>query len=1203
MPAGDVVLSSFIREDLRASPGPVLAAALGALEAAPGSPRHHLDACLAALVAGEPKRALDHLAQAPQPPRLAAAATAWAHQLDGNWYPGGVGAETSVDPALAFVIPAPGDFHTELLEHVVSYGPTGLSTPRTLLEMSLRNGAQPGVQEALGAAGEHLDALTSLGARYGLRDLVHWAALARADMARRAGLPNTDALLANVRSQFQQTGDTASVALSHLIEGDWYAAPGSSPEALGTDLAPQQAPSPWLPADHGRAAACYTAAESVLGSLDLPRMRGALDLRWAFLAGVAGDHETRRHRLDAAARAFASSGDEAALQVVGVHRFLADLDEGRLGQHALDLGGGWHRPEHGPVADLLTWTETAGSRSWCVGLGRLVERFAQRWSDAGDLGRTRIAYLAALQLVSTDTQVPSQTLLTAVAYADSRSNLATNALIRLERAFGPVFADIDTVEPFAFAQKLEASIVVVSTLRERARGPGAGLVADRLTLLRTQLAEATERMRAVVPSVSVPIPRDMGELVAAVQAMRGEGTLESQAGSSEDAMVLMQHMQLVAAQGNIDMIDVVTPLTRAEDSQRAGLTADADGWFDLAIAAARAPGVAPHLLPLALITAGRKDEARVVLTASEQAGSIPDALLLPLFLRADDPEGAATVTARLESAGHQGQTWRDLQTRAELQLAQGRYDEARASAVQAIEGFEDSVGLLLRDPERLDACDQPDVAALYTTLAKCHLPPAAAPTPAEADVTFEAAERARSLTHDTGQSVADEGARQTWQRAAAEYAAIANRILAQPPPARREEGAPRYAALDAADGALGAAEHALDAADPGVLLRRAAPGRQPSAAEVRTRLPEGTVVLEYLAVGEDLLAWAMTRDRLEPVSQRVRTRDLAAMVRALHAGCTDGRAPETSLGELLLGPFADLLRAHPRVVVVPFGALMLVPFHVLRLDEAPLGLTHVVSYSLRASSLLDDDEPLDRPVTTAHPLVVGDPAFDPAAHPTLEPLPGSRAEAAAVGAALGASADEVLVGEAATEAEVAARLEACDVVHLSTHGHLDELSPFASALVLAGSDELTVADIVGLRFGTDLAVLSGCDTGRGAATLGGDLVGLTRSLLRSGVRRTVVSMWPVDDDVAPVVMQRFHASLSTGSPPAQALAEAQRAVFAMDLDGLRSAYAELGGQPTEAGRARRRGVDLDPELRDEGEIPDPLSGDAERFWAPFILVD
>jgi CHAT domain-containing protein len=170
---------------------------------------------------------------------------------------------------------------------------------------------------------------------------------------------------------------------------------------------------------------------------------------------------------------------------------------------------------------------------------------------------------------------------------------------------------------------------------------------------------------------------------------------------------------------------------------------------------------------------------------------------------------------------------------------------------------------------------------------------------------------------------------------------------------------------------------------------------------------------------------------------------------------------------------------------------------------------------------------------------------------------------------------------------------------VSSHGHLDEFAPFASSLVLAGRDELTVADIAGLRIRTDLAVLTGCDTGRGDATLGGDVVGLTRALLRSGVRRAVVSLWPVDDDVAPVVMAEFYARISRRVPPAQALAEAERVVYAMSASGLQEAYVALGGHA--AGSTRRRGIDLDPELRDNEEIPEMLGGNAERYWAPFVV--
>ncbi|HQR27905.1 MAG TPA: hypothetical protein PLP61_12775, partial [Nocardioides sp.] len=61
------------------------------------------------------------------------------------------------------------------------------------------------------------------------------------------------------------------------------------------------------------------------------------------------------------------------------------------------------------------------------------------------------------------------------------------------------------------------------------------------------------------------------------------------------------------------------------------------------------------------------------------------------------------------------------------------------------------------------------------------------------------------------------------------------------------------------------------------------------------------------------------------------------------------------------------------------------------------------------------------------------------------------------------------------------------------------------------------------------------------------------------------------------------------------------AVRELSAEGLRAAYAALGGEP--GSRAdRRRGRDLDPRLRDEEEIPEPLGGDAERYWAPFVLI-
>lgn len=55
---------------------------------------------------------------------------------------------------------------------------------------------------------------------------------------------------------------------------------------------------------------------------------------------------------------------------------------------------------------------------------------------------------------------------------------------------------------------------------------------------------------------------------------------------------------------------------------------------------------------------------------------------------------------------------------------------------------------------------------------------------------------------------------------------------------------------------------------------------------------------------------------------------------------------------------------------------------------------------------------------------------------------------------------------------------------------------------------------------------------------------------------------------------------------------------ALDADALRAAYTATGAG---SGDARRRGVVMDPELRDDEELPLPLGGDAERYWVPFVL--
>ena len=322
-----------------------------------------------------------------------------------------------------------------------------------------------------------------------------------------------------------------------------------------------------------------------------------------------------------------------------------------------------------------------------------------------------------MQLISTDAAVPSDTLHTAVAQVESRLNLSANALLRLERAFADRFADTTGTDDFGFAQKLEASLVMVQAYRARARGAAAGQTADRMQVLRDNLGAAARAMTAKLGPADGPVPRTMEELQVAIAAMRRDGSLEDSAAVSEQAVQLMVRVQLEMAKGSARH-DRRPRRAGPGDRERAGgcCRARRDRWFDEAISRARRPEVEPYLLPLALYQANRRDEAAAALR--EAAPGLSDDLLFSLWVRVGDlargvrlprsaPRGRATH-GRLGLAAHRSPS---------CVSAEGDATAARDAARAGITAFEATVAGVLRDPDRLDACDQPDVVALYATVA------------------------------------------------------------------------------------------------------------------------------------------------------------------------------------------------------------------------------------------------------------------------------------------------------------------------------------------------------------------------------------------------------------------------------------------------------------------------------------------------------
>jgi len=1204
-------LGSLIVEDLRATPAAAHAAALGAAADDPANRLAHLtDACYAALLACEPKRALRQLAEisGSANPRLVHAIQAWAAQLDQNWYPDNVGSEVAFDdPSQVFVTAQPAGDEAEVIEHLLEDGSHGISQEKVIIEVFVRRGAVRLVNEVATSSLAQLRRLAAFGQARGRPDLAAWAGLASADIMFRSGAHDqARAQLASQHAFLASAQLTAADALAWLLEGDWNATPGACPQTLGFDVRVYRRPNPWQSLrDLGVAQACYERAAHLAAALPFPMMHAAIDVRFGALSWLSGDHTGHRQHLNSALAHSQQAGDSAGWALAMAHLFLADLADGAIATHALELGSGWTRPKSGPIAALIDWALHDGSRSWVVGLGRLIQACANQWKSQGEHRRAQLAFFAALQLVALEPSLSTRPIATAAASAEAALNLTTAALIRLQRSASERGGSaVD--EKVALLHRLDELAAMAAAWGVRARY-GDVRAADALERLRPRF----EALLADPAYASVNARRfnDVTDMMAALDAIAeadpNMSVRDQLALFKADAeSVRTRAIWAGVAKDNIALIDTIVPLARAEAAQRVGNAAEADRLYAQAEAAGREPGP-PWRLPVVLLMANRIADARAVLTELTQSGVLDAKTAAPLWLQAGDANAASTAFMASGGPDRAAIGWNDTLTvtAAEIALALGDNAAALRTARNAIDKFEQFMSAVVRDADRLALADQTFVASLYSVAAR------SADASGSVELAVAYSERARTLTIDEegcpgGASMQWDA----WQRAAAERQAVADRLVAA-----MEAGEPDLSSLiagvDAADEALAQAEADVERVDPGVLLRRTARPHLRGAGEIQPFLPPGVVALEYLLAGHDLTSFAVTADGVDCWQHKVASRHLAALIQAHHQQCADGcaqGAEATELAELLLSPAAEFLRAGDRVLVSPFGALNLIPFHALPFDGAPLGVTHVVSYLPHVGMLASPGRPLDDRANIDRALIVGNPEFDQMARPELRRLDGASLEARVAGLLLGIDQDDVLIGRAAREDTVRGKLADRDLLMFATHGLLDASSPFASSLVLAGTDELTVAELVGMHVGSRLAVLSACDTGRGDATLGGDVIGLTRSLLRAGVRQAVVSLWPVDDEIAPVTMCRFLAEVKGGAPVASALAAAQRFVYRLGAEELAAEYERLGGDRPDLAapgrRSRRRAPVLPPGLRDEEEIPTPLSGDAERYWAPFVLV-
>jgi len=324
------------------------------------------------------------------------------------------------------------------------------------------------------------------------------------------------------------------------------------------------------------------------------------------------------------------------------------------------------------------------------------------------------------------------------------------------------------------------------------------------------------------------------------------------------------------------------------------------------------------------------------------------------------------------------------------------------------------------------------------------------------------------------------------------------------------------------------------------------------------------VFLEYVATDTFIYVLAITHEDIKSQFSSLE-RPLPYTVKKLQHALKNNKADlyaihGNALYKSVIGGLSSFIKGKKLIIALD-AELNYIPFGVLPTNQPQLKSTgasiysqvhfliedHPIYYNYSAGMFLLSKRPVhhknpSKKISTWAPNFTSMEAIirDKGIGEKLRPLPGAQQEAQHIADMFSSTA---YINEAASEFQFKERAKEYSVLHIATHGVLNDLDPMFSSLILKneGSDDgiLHAFELYNMQLSADLAVLSACNSGMGKLARGEGVFSIARGFSYAGVPNIIMSKWPVSDWSTELLMKEFYRNLKTGMPIDEALQQAK----------------------------------------------------------------